>query len=85
MSPHAARTVTARSTTLVIRRRGFTATLVAPFRTVAVRVVQELRMRRDLRLLSEMGDIELADMGLIRSQIADAVRSGRVSPWLDRA
>jgi uncharacterized protein YjiS (DUF1127 family) len=85
MSPHAARIVTAESTTLLIERRGVAAILVAPFRTVVVRVVQELRLRRDLRLLSEMGDIELADIGLVRPQISDAVRSGRVSPWLDRA
>jgi uncharacterized protein YjiS (DUF1127 family) len=84
MSPHAARTLTARTTTVVIRRRGFAATIVAPFRTIAVRVVQELRMRRDLRLLADMGDVELSDIGLVRSQISDAVRSGRVSPWLDR-
>jgi uncharacterized protein YjiS (DUF1127 family) len=32
-----------------------------------------------------MGDIELSDIGLVRSQISDAVRTGRVSPWLDRA
>jgi uncharacterized protein YjiS (DUF1127 family) len=43
-------------------------------------VMRELRMRRDAHLLAQMDDHQLSDIGIVRTQIEDAVRSGRVSP-----
>jgi uncharacterized protein YjiS (DUF1127 family) len=88
MTPHPARPLTATRITVTRvtmgRSTGLAATLVAPFVAVAGSLLRELRFRRDMSLLATMADHELADIGLVRSQITDAVRSGRLSPWLDR-
>jgi uncharacterized protein YjiS (DUF1127 family) len=55
------------------------------FRTSAARllaglaraIASEVRVRRDTRHLMEMSDHMLSDIGLSRSQVTRAVRSGR--------
>lgn len=58
------------------RRRVVTALLSVP-RLIAY----EVRVRRDERLLADMADHELADVGICRLQITDAVRTGRISAF----
>jgi uncharacterized protein YjiS (DUF1127 family) len=82
MTPHAARFMN--GLTATARRPGFLATTLAPLRAILAACVRELRTRRDQRILAEMGDYELADIGISRSQITDAVRYGRVSPWISQ-
>ena len=40
-------------------------------------IAREVRIRRDMRLLAEMDDAMLRDVGLDRTQIEPAVRHGR--------
>ena len=81
MTPHAAKTNASAATA---GRTGLVATMMMPIRGVLGRITQEMRLRYDERLLAGMDDVQLSDIGIVRTQIADAVRTGRVSPWLDR-
>jgi uncharacterized protein YjiS (DUF1127 family) len=56
----------------------------APVRALLAAIMREWCMRRDQRILAQMCEHELADIGITRPQIEDAVRYGRVSPWLGR-
>lgn len=44
---------------------------------LAAVVAREFRVRRDMRLLSQLGDGALHDIGLSRGAVEDAVRYGR--------
>ena len=76
--------VSAEASAATAGRTGLVATMMMPIRGVLGRITQEMRLRYDERLLAEMDDVQLSDIGIVRTQIADAVRTGRVSPWLDR-
>ncbi|MEN3792525.1 DUF1127 domain-containing protein [Fulvimarina sp. MAC3] len=47
------------------------------FRAFATQFAQMRTRSRDVRKLRMMGDRELADIGLLRTEIEDAVRWGR--------
>jgi len=85
MTPHAARTLHAmRASAATTRRATLISATLAPIRAVLAALMREWCMRRDQRLLAQMCEHELTDIGITRSQIEDAVRYGRVSPWLGR-
>ncbi|QFU17583.1 DUF1127 domain-containing protein [Microvirga thermotolerans] len=44
---------------------------------IAAALAAEIRVRRDMRLLSGLGDAALHDIGLARGGIENAVRCGR--------
>ena len=60
------------------------AAVLMPMRGVAAAVIRELQLRHDERMLAEMDDYQLTDLGICRGQIPDAVRYGRLSRWLDK-
>jgi uncharacterized protein YjiS (DUF1127 family) len=60
-------------------------TIVVPVYRLVFAIWNEIRSRRDRRFLSAMDDQGLADIGLYRGQIFDAVRSGHSSPWFNEA
>jgi uncharacterized protein YjiS (DUF1127 family) len=73
--------MTTTSTTYAYRapRRGaFPASAARLLAGLVQALATELRVRRDTRRLMEMSDHMLSDIGLARSQVARAVRSGRV-------
>jgi uncharacterized protein YjiS (DUF1127 family) len=85
MTPHAARTMhAARASVATTRRATLISATLVPLRALLAALMREWCMRRDQRLLAQMCEHELADMGITRAQIEDAVRFGRVSPWLGR-
>ncbi len=44
------------------------------FRNLKNRIAERVRLRRDIRRLAELDDRLLADVGVLRAEIADAVR-----------
>jgi uncharacterized protein YjiS (DUF1127 family) len=73
-----------RASAATTRRATFMSATFAPIRALGVAIMREVCLRRDQRLLAQMCEHELADIGIVRSQIEDAVRYGRVSPWLGK-
>ena len=55
--------------------------LASPLGALLATVAREVRIRRDRRDLMELGDHELADIGVRRDQICDAIRTGRLSDY----
>ncbi|GGK43350.1 DUF1127 domain-containing protein [Salinarimonas ramus] len=53
----------------------------AGFRAAYARIARAIRMRRAERILHEMPDHILHDIGIARGDIHDAIRNGR--PWRD--
>jgi uncharacterized protein YjiS (DUF1127 family) len=80
MAPNTASSVHGMGAALVTRPRPYWMSLtLAPLLAIVRFVMSEIRLRRDERLLMAMDDHQLADIGIGRSQIDDAVRSGRIS------
>jgi uncharacterized protein YjiS (DUF1127 family) len=60
--------------------KSFSAALMPAFRQFAAfwhAMMREIRIRRDLRMLSSFSDEALQDMGLARGGLEDAIRRGR--------
>jgi uncharacterized protein YjiS (DUF1127 family) len=53
----------------------------SPLYALIATLTQEVRIRRDRRALMELGDHELADIGVCRDHIGLAVRTGRLSTY----
>jgi uncharacterized protein YjiS (DUF1127 family) len=53
----------------------------SPLQALVATLAREVRIRRDRRALMELGDHELADIGVHRDHIGLAVRTGRLSAY----
>ncbi len=72
----------ARTSVPVVRPRpALGARLLARLASVPAMLAREIRIRRAARMLEEMPDSLLSDIGLSRAEIDHALRNGR--PWRD--
>jgi uncharacterized protein YjiS (DUF1127 family) len=61
--------------------RGWRRRIESPLYALVATLAREVRIRRDRRALMELGDHELADIGVCREHIGLAVRTGRLSTY----
>jgi len=61
--------------------KGWRHRIGSPLHALVATLAREVRVRRDRRALMELGDHELADIGVCRDHIGLAVRTGRLSAY----